>query len=86
MRAIGPHASSAIQTVALLINMGKGIRELAELIHPHPSIVEGMQECVRMLLGKSIMKPHVFNQSLRCCRVVNGEARALTGAQVENLS
>ena len=73
MRAMGPQASSSIQAVALLISMEKGIDELAELIHPHPSIVEGVQECVRMLLGKSIIKPTVFNNLLRCNRVVNGE-------------
>ena len=65
MRAIGEHASSAIQAVALLISMQKGIGELAELIHPHPSIIEGIQECVRMLLGKSIYKPDVFHEYLR---------------------
>ena len=65
MRAIGEHASSAIQAVALLISMQQGIGELAELIHPHPSIIEGIQECVRMLLGKSIYKPDVFREYLR---------------------
>ncbi|MEM7038936.1 MAG: NAD(P)/FAD-dependent oxidoreductase, partial [Bacteroidota bacterium] len=60
MRAVGRHASSAIQAVALLIYMGKGIEELAACVHPHPSIVEGIQECVRMLLGKSILKPAAF--------------------------
>lgn len=66
MRVVGPHASSAIQAVALLIATGKGIRELAELIHPHPSIIEGIQECCRMLLGKSIMKPQVLRGSCKC--------------------
>ncbi len=65
MRALGEHASSAIQAVALLISMNKGIDELAELIHPHPSIIEGIQECVRMLLGKSIYKPAIFSEMLR---------------------
>ena len=73
MRAVGAHASSSIQAVALLISMGKGIEELSELIHPHPSIVEGVQECVRLLLGKSIIKPTVFNNLLRVNRVVGGE-------------
>jgi dihydrolipoamide dehydrogenase len=68
MRAIGEHASSAIQAVALLISMDKGIEELAELIHPHPSIIEGIQECVRMLLGKSILKPSAFAETLTCRR------------------
>ncbi len=66
MRAVGEHASSAIQAVALLISMDKGIEELAELIHPHPSIIEGIQECVRMLKGKSILKPYIFKDTLKC--------------------
>ena len=66
MRVVGQHASSAIQAVALLIATGKGIKELAELIHPHPSIIEGIQECCRMLLGKSIMKPTVLRAAMKC--------------------
>jgi dihydrolipoamide dehydrogenase len=72
MRAIGEHASSAIQAVALLIKMGKGIEELAELIHPHPSIIEGIQECVRMLLNRSIFKSSVFKDKLACYSLVDG--------------
>ena len=72
MRALGEHASSAIQAVALLISMDKGIEELAELIHPHPSIIEGIQESVRMLLGKSILKPAVFTEYLKYRRFSDG--------------
>lgn len=72
MRAVGEHASSAIQAVALLIYMNKGIRELADMIHPHPSIIEGIQECVRMLLGKSIFKSSVFRDKLKCYRCYRG--------------
>ena len=49
MRALGAHASSIIQAVALLISMNKGIDALVNLIHPHPSIIEGVQKVVRML-------------------------------------
>ncbi len=66
MRVVGEHASSAIQAVALLISMGQGIEELAELIHPHPSIIEGIQECVRMLLNKSMLKPSVLREAMKC--------------------
>ncbi len=72
MRAIGEHASSAIQAVALLIKMDKGIDELAELIHPHPSIIEGIQECVRMLLNKSVFKSSIFKDKLKCYSCVEG--------------
>ncbi len=66
MRAIGEHASSAIQSVSLLMYMNKGIDELAHMIHPHPSIVEGVQECVRMLIGKSVYKSSIFKDKLKC--------------------
>ena len=66
MRVVGEHASSAIQAAALLISMGQGVASLAELIHPHPSIIEGIQECARMLLGKSTLKPSVLQSSMTC--------------------
>ncbi len=72
MRAVGEHASSAIQAVALLMKYDQGIDSLAELVHPHPSIVEGIQECVRMLLNKSIFKASVFKDKLACYSLVNG--------------
>ena len=73
MRVVGEHASSAIQAVALLISMNKGIKELAELIHPHPSIIEGIQECGRMLLGKSMLKPAVLRDAMVCKVYKDGE-------------
>lgn len=66
LKVVGNHASSAIQAVALLISMDKGIEELAECVHPHPSITEGIQECVRMLLGKSLLKPAALKGKLSC--------------------
>jgi dihydrolipoamide dehydrogenase len=77
MRVIGEHASSAIQAVALLISMNRGIHELAELIHPHPSIIEGIQECGRMLMGKSMFKPSVLRQSMTCSVCENGVYKEL---------
>jgi len=61
MRVVGNHASSAMQAVALLISMNAGIEELAECVHPHPSIPEGIQECVRLLMGKSTFKPNALD-------------------------
>jgi dihydrolipoamide dehydrogenase len=68
MRAVGEHASSAIQAIALLIKMNASISVLADLVHPHPSIIEGIQECVRMLLNKSIFKSAVFKDAMQCYR------------------
>ncbi len=78
MRVMGNHASSTSQAIALMIALDAGIDQLAELIFPHPSVPEGIQECARMLRGKSIVKPEVFNLDLRCYRV-DAEGR------VENL-
>lgn len=72
MRAVGEHASSAIQAVAYLMHTNQGIRDLADMMHPHPSIIEGIQECLRMLLGKSIYKPYVFKDKLKCYLCENG--------------
>jgi dihydrolipoamide dehydrogenase len=69
IRVVGAHASTAIEAVSLMICHGRGVRDLAELLHPHPSVTEALQDCVRMLLGSSIMKPHVFQSSLRLSRV-----------------
>lgn len=77
MRAIGEHASSAIQACALLIKMGESVEPLAELIHPHPSIIEGIQECVRMLLNKSVFKSSVFRDKLKCYSCVDGVCEPL---------
>jgi dihydrolipoamide dehydrogenase len=71
LKIIGNDASSAMQAIALLISMNKGIEEIAECVHPHPSITEGIQECVRMLLGKSLLKPEVLKGKLSC-RISSG--------------
>ena len=72
MRAVGEHASTAIEAVGLLIKMNQPIEVLSELIHPHPSIVEGIQECVRMLLNKSVFKSLVFRDKMSCYSLVDG--------------
>ncbi|ETO16294.1 pyridine nucleotide-disulfide-related oxidoreductase [Reticulomyxa filosa] len=60
MRAVGVDASSVIGSGALLIRRGESIRELEKTAHPHPSIIESVQECARLLLGRSLYKPHVW--------------------------
>lgn len=69
MRALGVHASTTIEAVSLLMMRGASVRDLAELPHPHPAVTEGLQDCVRMLLGTSIWKPHVFTSDLRLSRI-----------------
>lgn len=72
VKIIGNHASSAIQAIALLISMDEGIEGIAECVHPHPSITEGIQECVRMLLGKSMLKPMALKGKLSCRTSTSG--------------
>ncbi|MBX3260315.1 MAG: NAD(P)/FAD-dependent oxidoreductase [Labilithrix sp.] len=68
LRVVGPQASSTIQGIAFLIHMGATLRDIEECVHPHPAIPEGVQECARMLLGRSVMKADVFGPEglLRC--------------------
>ncbi len=72
MRAIGAHASSCIEGVAYLVHTQQGIRDLANMIHPHPSIIEGIQEALRMLLGTSIYKHEVLGDLLQCYVIEDG--------------
>jgi len=60
MRAVGEDASALIQSAALLIGHKLSIRQLERTIQPHPATAEAVQECVRMLLGRSMTKPHIF--------------------------
>ncbi len=69
MRALGAHASTSIEAVSLMVHHHRSVRELAELLHPHPAVTEALQDCVRMLLGSSIHKPHVFKKELRLSTV-----------------
>ncbi len=68
LRVVGPQASSTIQGIAFLIHMGATLHDIDHCVHPHPAIPEGVQECARMLLGRSVLKPDVFGPEglLRC--------------------
>ena len=69
MRVLGVHASTTIEAVSLMMKHGSSVCDLAELLHPHPAVTEGVQECARMLLGTSIYKPQVFQSDLRLSQV-----------------
>lgn len=68
LRVVGPQASSTIQGIAFLIHMGATLADIDHCVHPHPAIPEGVQECARMLLGRSVLKADVFGPEglLRC--------------------
>ncbi|CEM19428.1 unnamed protein product [Vitrella brassicaformis CCMP3155] len=67
MRAVGVDASAVIQSAALLIAQGDSVRYLEGVLHPHPAITEGVLEVCRLLSGRSIYKPHIFD----ACRVTH---------------
>ncbi|MCK5537264.1 MAG: NAD(P)/FAD-dependent oxidoreductase [Bacteroidales bacterium] len=60
MRASGPQASAFIVSVAHMMNEKNSLDEILKTIHPHPSITEGIQECLRVFKGNSIFKPYAF--------------------------
>lgn len=64
MRVVGPQASSAIQGIAFLIDQGATLEDIDRCVHPHPAITEGVQECARLLLGRSIHKHSVLGPEL----------------------
>lgn len=68
LRVVGPQASSTIQGIAFLIHMGATLDDIDHCVHPHPAIPEGVQECARALLGRSVLKSEVFGEDglLRC--------------------
>jgi dihydrolipoamide dehydrogenase len=69
MRALGVHSSTMLEAISLMIQHSRSARDLAELLHPHPAVTEGLQDCVRMLMGSSIYKPCVFQSELRLSRI-----------------
>jgi dihydrolipoamide dehydrogenase len=60
MRAAGPQASAFIVSIAYLINADIRVQEVLQSIHPHPSVTEGIQECLRIFYDQSIFKPQAF--------------------------
>jgi len=65
MRAAGPQASNTIMSVAMLMDQGKGIKDALKTTHPHPTMSEGIQECLRLLLDKSIYKCRAFPNQIK---------------------
>ncbi|MEJ2640550.1 MAG: NAD(P)/FAD-dependent oxidoreductase [Desulfosarcinaceae bacterium] len=64
MRAGGPQVSNTIMSITLLMDQDKGTRDVLKSMYPHPTMSEGFQECLRLLLGKSIYKPQAFPEWL----------------------
>jgi dihydrolipoamide dehydrogenase len=64
LRVVGPEASSCIQGIAFLIDQEATLADIDRCVHPHPAITEGVQECARVLLGRSVHKVDVFRGDL----------------------
>ncbi|WP_372998679.1 NAD(P)/FAD-dependent oxidoreductase [Sulfurimonas sp.] len=62
MRAAGPQSAASIMYIATLMDHNVRLGDIMKTVHPHPSMTEGIQECIRTLLGKSIFKPEAFPQ------------------------
>lgn len=68
MRAAGPQVSSTIMSIALLIDQDINALDVIGSMFPHPTMSEVIQECLRLLVGKSIYKPEAFPDLLRIRR------------------
>lgn len=65
MRAAGPQASAFIVSIAYLINSDIPLPEVLRSIHPHPSVTEGIQECLRVFSNESIYKSKAFPNQIK---------------------
>ena len=54
---IGPHASDLIHEAALAMKAGLTVRDVADTIHAHPTLAEGVMEAAEDLHGEAIHVP-----------------------------
>lgn len=54
---IGPHASDLIHEVALAMRIGIKAKDIAETIHAHPTLAEGIMEAAEDVHGEAIHVP-----------------------------
>jgi len=65
MRAAGLQSAVSIIFIATIMNNNTRLNDIMKTTHPHPSISEGIQECLRILKGKSILKPEAFPEQIK---------------------
>ena len=56
---VGPDASDLISELALAIEMGATVTDIALTVHPHPTLPEGIMESAEAALGQAI---HILNR------------------------
>jgi dihydrolipoamide dehydrogenase len=59
-RAAGLQAAASIMYLAVVMDQEHDIKAIMKTTHPHPSMSEGIQECLRTIVGKPIYKPEAF--------------------------
>ena len=47
-------------TIALLMDHAPNLADALKTVHPHPTMSEGIQECLRVLLEISVFKETAF--------------------------
>ncbi len=62
---IGPHASDLIHEAALAMKTGLTIRDIAETIHAHPTLAEGVMESAEDLHDEAIHVPKKMSAVLK---------------------
>ncbi|MCL2817051.1 MAG: dihydrolipoyl dehydrogenase [Clostridiales bacterium] len=51
---LAPHATDLIGEAALAMSRGLGVKDLANVIHPHPTIAEALMEAAHLAMGTPI--------------------------------
>lgn len=59
VQIVGPDASDLISEIAIAIEMGASVQDIALTIHPHPTLPEAIMEAAEAALGRAI---HVVNR------------------------
>jgi dihydrolipoamide dehydrogenase len=54
---IGPHASDLIHEIAVAMEKGLTVRDIAHTIHAHPTLAEGIMEAAEDVHGSAIHSP-----------------------------
>lgn len=73
MRAGGPQASAYITAVAHMIEQGARLKDIIGVVHPHPSVTEAIQDCLRVFHDSSVHKPQAFPNFIKMNRWKPGD-------------
>ncbi|AAZ11094.1 dihydrolipoamide dehydrogenase, putative [Trypanosoma brucei gambiense DAL972] len=60
VRAVGAHAGSIVEVASLAIRQSDSVYSLLKLTAAYPAVVQGFVECIRMILGRSNIKPNTM--------------------------